>query len=163
MPWKIPWLSRRQKLPYDFRNDILNMIKANTMYVKSSILFWESNYGSYGNYLIQFSTNFEGNGMSLKMNIKCDDIVLDVHEEKDECIICTEDTDTTIKCCKKPICVNCIEKIKETSNNFSCPHCRRTSDTHKTVTLHNPDFDFFFDDDISKNDKLIRVGEIISQ
>ena len=143
MPWKIPWLSRRQKLPHDFRNDILDMIKANTMYVKSSILFIDSNCGSYGNYLIRFSTNFIGNGMGLKMIIKCNDIILNVNKEKEECIICTEETETNIKCCKKHICVDCIEKIKETSETFSCPHCRRTPETNKTVVLKNQDFDFF--------------------
>jgi len=122
----------------------------------------ENEYYWYGNYMIKFSTNWGGGGWGLHMSIKNDDVILNINEETEECIVCTEEIKTTISCCKKPICMDCVKKIRETTDVFSCPHCRRVPNNNKCVVLRDPDFDYFFNDEITLDEKLKKVEEIIS-
>lgn len=156
------WFSKPKTKQYDYKRNILSRIKANTMYVKSSILFRETEYHWYGNYMIMFSTSCGDGGWGLHMSIKNDDVILSTSEEIEDCVVCTEEINTTIKCCKKPICIDCVQKIKQTSGTFACPNCRRHPNNNKCVVLRDPDFDYFFNDEITMDEKLKKVEEIIS-
>ena len=155
------WFCKPKTKPYDYKQDILSRIQSNTIYVKSGIPFRENDFHWYGNYMILFSSSWGGES-GLHLNIKNDDVILNESECTDECIVCTEEIKTTISCCKKPICMDCVKKIRETTDVFSCPHCRRVPKNDKCVVLRKPEFDYFSDDTISLDDKLRRVEELIS-
>lgn len=152
---------RPKTKPYDYKQDILSRIQSNTMYIKSGIPFREMDFHWYGNYMILFSSSWGGES-GLHLNIKNNDVILKETQTTDECIVCTEEIKTTITCCKKPICMDCVQKIKQISGTFACPNCRRVPNNDRCVVLRDPEFKYFSDDTISLDEKLKKVDELIS-
>lgn len=60
--------------------------------------------------------------------------LLNESEEKEDCVVCTEETCESIICCNQPICKKCLKEIQiHNPDNFSCPMCRKNLNTY-TVT-----------------------------
>ena len=150
------------RVEYDYRHDILSVIKSNTMYIKSAILFKDDNNYQYGEYSLKFSSTFETGRIGLCINVHNYNVLKDA-ETVDECIICTEETKTCVKCCKKHICHCCISKLNQNDGNlYKCPHCRQVPILSKRVVLKDNDLDIFFEDDVSLDRKLTEIENIIS-
>ena len=54
-------------------------------------------------------------------------------EDKNDCVVCTENTQDLIICCNQPVCKKCLKKIqKHQPENFRCPMCRKNLNTYTT-------------------------------
>jgi hypothetical protein len=67
---------------------------------------------------------------------KIDSLTIKQHTEED-CLVCTNPVNETIKCCRQRVCKDCLLKIKEFSKTeevpFRCPVCRNELDNYYTT------------------------------
>lgn len=98
-------------------------------------------YGRCNNYIehcewqFTYNTDFTKNHtLALIINVKYPLNNLTIQgEDKDECVVCNENTRELIVCCKQPVCKKCLKKIqKHNPDNFCCPMCRKNLDIHTT-------------------------------
>jgi len=157
------WTKLFSKKPkqYDPIEHILEHIRFNTNYVKSGILFRDNYYINFDICSIKFYTDIKSNKFVLTMNIINSKNVL-VASEDNECIICNEQTNTAVNCCKKNMCQECINKWRETCQEcFICPHCRKNHNGNKHVLFSDSDLDTFLDDGITIDEKLEKIANLI--
>ena len=97
----------------------------------------------YGGWNFTYRTEFMNNSMVLNINVKYPMNSLTTQgEDKNECVVCNENTNDLIICCKQPVCKKkCLKDIqKHQPDNFCCPMCRKNLDTYtKKFTLTKED------------------------
>jgi hypothetical protein len=90
-------------------------------------------------------SSYENNSIVLKIYIKNKvHTLINENDEEDECVVCTNATNQTIKCCNQPICLKCLKEIKTRCDKedmcFRCPMCRK--DLDNSVTNYKFDKEF---------------------
>ena len=97
----------------------------------------------HGGWNFKYRTDFmENHNMGLIIDVKYPLNNLTTQgEDKNECVVCNENTNDSIICCKQPVCKKCLKDIqKHQPDNFCCPMCRKNLDTYtKTFTLTKED------------------------
>ena len=58
-------------------------------------------------------------------------------EDRDECAVCYEETDRTIRCGHR-ICENCVTKIMNHNKKLDCPLCRRSQEDDGGLHIRYP-------------------------
>ena len=63
---------------------------------------------------------------------------------EEDCVVCSNTVNETIKCCGQRVCQDCLVKIKEISktneNGFNCPMCRKELDNYYTTHTFSEEF-----------------------
>ena len=147
--------------PYDPLEDILKHIRYNIQYIKASLLFQSNTYQNFEICSIKFFSEIKSNRFVLVMDIINSKNVL-ISAENNECIICNEKTDTAVKCCKKNMCQECVNKWRNTCGDcFVCPHCRKNHHEKKYISFNDSDIQTFSDDNIPLQEKLVKIGQYL--
>ena len=86
----------------------------------------------------KISSIYEDNIIVLNISIKNEiETFINENDEEDDCVVCTNSTNQTIKCCNQPICLDCLKEIKHRADkktmSFCCPMCRRDLDNSETT------------------------------
>lgn len=135
----------KQKNTIPIENLLLHICETTTPMVNAGVLCFGSSLIQYGGHEYQYSTTYEGSTIKLNIQVinKLESLIYKV-EEKNECVVCTEDTHEKITCCKQDICLKCLKEIKKTCEqenmDFCCPVCRKNLNNSKT----NYEFDKYF-------------------
>lgn len=148
-----------KKIPIE---QLLLYVCENTMpMVNAGVLCFGTSLIEYGGRKCKYSTHLEGNNTTLTIFVMDEiETLLYTGEEKNECVVCTNDTDQLITCCRQSICLKCLKEIKKRSCNdddaaiqFNCPVCRK--DLNNSVSTYN--FDKYFLNklsEVNENEKI---------
>ena len=112
------------KKNYKLEMCVLKIIKKETKDMfKKEIHFQRRIWGVSKNFFYIYRTFIDPETFkfSLMVRIIFRSLKVDKFKKKEECIICFEKTKKRLRCCNKPVCKSCLEKIKD----FQCPHCRK--------------------------------------
>ena len=74
---------------------------------------------------------------------KIDSLTIKQNTEED-CVVCTNPVNESIKCCGQRVCKDCLLKIKEISKekelDFKCPVCRNELDNYYTTHTFSKEY-----------------------
>lgn len=145
---------RKQKNIIPIENLLLYICEGTIPMVNAGVFCFGSSVGSYGGHKYQYSTEYEGGNIKLNIYVinTLESLIYKV-DEKNECVVCTEETHEKITCCKQDICLKCLKTLKKTCEqedmDFCCPVCRKNLKNSKTLY----EFDKYFLDKLSFDNK----------
>tara|TARA_B100000123_G_C25642046_1_gene389251 strand:+ start:180 stop:698 length:519 start_codon:yes stop_codon:yes gene_type:complete len=143
----------KQKKVIPIENLLLHICETMKPMVNAGVTCFGSTIRIYGGHEYQYTTTYEGGNYKLNIEVinKLESLIYEV-DEKNECVVCTEDTHEKITCCKQDICLKCLKEIKKTCEqenmDFCCPVCRKNLNNSRT----NYEFDKYFLDKINEVD-----------
>ncbi len=113
----------------------------NARVISFSNRFYKSAGWEYRVYSVIYSSDRDVIVIDIKNRI---DTLINENSIEDDCVVCTNETNQTIKCCKQTICLNCLKEIKSRCDkenmSFCCPICRK--DLDNSVTTYKFDKEF---------------------
>ena len=133
---------------------LLTLCEASIPMIYAGVISFSNGFAMNRGWEYMVSSDYENNNITLKITIKNKiETLVKENDESDDCVVCTNPTNQTIRCCNQTICLKCLKEIKKRCNkeemDFCCPVCRR--DLNSAVTTYN--FDKYF------LDKLKEAGE----
>ena len=134
---------------------LLTLCEASIPMIYAGVISFSTGFATDRGWEYSVSSTYENSAILLKISIKNKiETLVKENEEEEDCVVCTNPTNETIKCCNQPICLKCLKEIKkrtlkEEEMDFCCPMCRKDLDDSVT----NYTFDRYF------LDKLSEAGE----
>ena len=126
-------------------NILLLLCDYNTPMINADVIRFSNGFVNYDGWECDISSTYVNDNTILRINVKnkLDTLIIE-NNDHDECVVCTNDTNQTVKCCKQSVCLSCLKQIKKTCDkedmSFCCPVCRK--DLDNSVTTYRFDKDF---------------------
>lgn len=124
-------------------NILVLLCESNTAMINAGVVKFSKGFQNYDGWDCDVSSSYENGNIILEINVKdkLDTLIIE-NEYHDECVVCTDETNQTVKCCNQSICLSCLKKLKKTCEkeeamSFCCPVCRKDFDNY--VTTYNFD------------------------
>jgi len=125
---------------------LISLCESNTPMINAGVIsfsnrFFKSKGWEYRVYSVIYSSQ----GFVLVIDIKNKiDTLVEENDTEDDCVVCTNPTNQTVKCCNQPICLKCLKEIKRRCDKentaFCCPMCRRDLDNSATNYKFDKEF-----------------------
>ena len=140
----VPKKSKKNK--HTLETTLVSLCEYNTPMINAGVTRFSNGFVNINGWDCDVSSSYENNDVILKINIKdkLDSIIIETSEH-DDCAVCMNDTNQTVKCCNKHICLKCLKEIKKTCEKepdipFCCPLCRRDFDNYVTTYRFDKSF-----------------------
>ena len=124
---------------------LLTLCEASIPMIYAGVIRFSNGFATDRGWEYSVSSTYENGSILLKILIKNKiETLVKENEEEEDCVVCTNSTHETIKCCNQPICLKCLKEIKKRSQkeemDFCCPMCRK--DLNESVTNYTFDRHF---------------------
>ena len=124
---------------------LLTLCEASIPMICAGVISFSTGFATDRGWEYNVSSTYENGSILLKILIKNKiETLVKENEEEEDCVVCTNSTHETIKCCNQPICQKCLKEIKKRSQkeemDFCCPMCRK--DLNESVTNYTFDRHF---------------------
>ena len=125
---------------------LLVLCESSIPMINAGVISFSNGFFKSSDWEYRVVSSYENNNVVLKIDIKnkIDTLVKENENDNDDCVVCTNETSQTIKCCNQPICLTCLKKIKSRCDkedlDFCCPMCRK--DLNNSVTNYSFDKKF---------------------
>ena len=147
---------------------LLSLCESYIPIINAGVLNFSNGFYKSAEWEYKVESSYENNKPILVIDIKNKiDTLVNENAIEDECVVCTNETNQTINCCKQTICLACLKEIKSRCDKedmpFCCPVCRR--DLDNSVTNYRFDKEFLrklTDAGENKTLKLDIIKEAIS-
>lgn len=124
---------------------LLSLCESYNHIINAGVISFSNGFYKSAGWEYRVVSNYENSRIVLVINIKNKiDTLVNENVIEDDCVVCTNETNQTIKCCKQTICLKCLKEIKSRCDkedmSFCCPVCRR--DLDNSVTNYKFDKEF---------------------
>ena len=126
---------------------LLGLCESNIPIINAGVIRFSNGFCKSADWEYNVMSSYENNSIVLIIDIKNKiDTLVNEHENDltDDCVVCTNETSQTIKCCNQPICLTCLKEIESRCDKedleFCCPMCRKN--LNNSVTNYSFDKEF---------------------
>jgi hypothetical protein len=124
---------------------LLSLCESYIPIINAGVISFSNGFYKSAEWEYRVVSSYENNKSVLVIDIKNKiDTLVNENAIEDECVVCTNETNQTIKCCNQTICLKCLKEIKSRCDKedmpFCCPVCRRDLDNSVTNYRFNKEF-----------------------
>jgi len=124
---------------------LLSLCESNIPMINAGVISFSNGFYKSAGWEYRVVSSYENSRVVLVIDIKNKiDTLVNENDIEDDCVVCTNETNQTIKCCNQTICLKCLKEIKSRCDkedmSFCCPVCRR--DLDNSVTNYKFDKEF---------------------
>ena len=143
--WCIPKKEKETRKKKSLEEILLVLCESSIPMINAGVISFSNRFYKSEDWEYSVVSSYENNSIVLKIDIKNEiDTLINENDIEDDCVVCTNETNQTIKCCKQTICLTCLKQIKSRCDKedlgFCCPVCRK--DLDNSVTNYRFDKEF---------------------